>query len=385
MTNVVSLGADPTGSKDSLAAFQAAANTGYVDIPDGIYLLSAPLALPPLQRFRGTGKGSVTMRPSFTAGNVLQVGGPGVNPSGLDMGGFAIVPLAQMTAGAAICIANGHDITLSDFALAGPLFNGVRLLGGAQQFIYKLVDFEINSCSNRGILVGDDGEVVQDITLTDGVVAGCGAGIELDACSGLYGRGVDVMTGAAGGWLFLPPAGAYVTGIKLSECLADTCGGTAGYILQGAVTDVDMAGCHASTCAGQGLYAGPGVNGLSWHGGRLLNNGANGLLAVQGSTNISVIGAHAFNNGTSAPGRCHGICFWGDINDYVVASNICGAGGRMASINAPNVQSFGIFCAGGVQNSAIISSNLCAGNMHGGVEFAPTGGSGNVVTGNSPQ
>lgn len=385
MSSVTDFGADPTGTTDSSAAFLAAAQASpYVDMPDGSYLLSAPLALPPIKRFRGTGKGCVTLRPAFTAGNVIEVGGPGANASGLDMGGFAIVPLAQMTSGAAISVANGHDVTISDFALAGPLFNGVRLLGGPQQFIYKLGDFEINSCQGRGILIGDDGVVVQDITLADGVVAGCGGGIEADACSGLYGRGVDVMTGAAGGWIFCPPAGSYVTGVKLSECLADTCGGTAGYILQGVVTDIDMATCHSSTCAGQGLYAGPGVNGLAWHGGRLLNNGANGLLAASGSSNISVIGAHAFNNGTSAAGRCHGICFWGDVNDFVLIGNICGSGGRMASIGAPNVQSYGIFCAGGSQSGAIVASNRCGGNMHGGVIFAPTAGSGNVVTGNSP-
>lgn len=378
--NVVAYGADKTGATSSVTAINAAisaataAGGGTVFFPEGTYLVTSTISIPNNVSFLGTGKGSSVITGNFASGNIIQIGtgAAGNNPGRVTISSLCITSSVSKTNGAAVRVINGHNIALRDIQLRDNLYIGVQFDGdinttssSSQQFIYYIDNFEINSSSNTGILVGDGfgsaankpWSLVQDIWISNGVVAGAGVGVNIINASGVYVNAIDVI-GCTIGIQTYPGANQVAKGLFLSQALADGCT-TYGINIAsngGKTTEANLVNCWASSVTGgPGLVVNQGtgtVSGLMISSCRFTNNNKQGI-DVQSATKFTIADCHITSNSAAGSGSYSGLGINNNLTDWTVVGGYYGKDDHFASNN----QAYGIFVGTGCNRYAIVGVN----------------------------
>lgn len=384
-------GAKGDGTTDDKPAFAAAvvaaaaAGGGVVYAPSDIYRFASGLVITSSNiHLMGDGPSATWIKGDFATGDVVCIGdGTTLNfctISDMRIDGGA----STRTAGASVRVRNGHAIELARLRFAVNQFACVQLDGGADQFLYRLTDLEMN-LGSYGVRIGSTGGIVQECWLsgitTDAMTV---AAIELTFLSGGDFQGLNILRGQVG-ILANPGASQYVTACHFDRARPDTCV-TNGWKLQptaasGSITDWTIDNSWASSCGtGAGAAAtlagmlidpnGGTISGLSINI-RAVNNKGDGI-RYAGGTEVTFDDCHILCNSQSASGTYHGLWVAAGVSKWTVMGGIYGTGGRIA-VAASNFQGYGILVAvGGSDQYRVISGNML-GNVTGGISDGGTG------------
>jgi len=302
----------------------------------------------------------------------ISVGNASININNVLIKDFMTSSELTKTSGSDIVFVNGHNLKIQNIRMESP-FIGIKFLGGAEQFLYYLENFEINHPVYRGIQVGDSSRVVQDLWVSDGVIAGAGQeGIAFYNCSGLYFSSIDVIS-CGNGIVFYPAFGDVVKGGFFSQVLADTSTSNGWNILEngGIVSDITLTGCWGATNGDNGFRfeSGSGIiDGINLSGCISTNNSKNGIL-VQGVKNLNLSNSQVTSNSQSSSGTYHGLNVDTDVSNFTVLGGTFGQGGGFATNN----QGYGIFVGTGNSDFYNIIGTDCTGNVTGGISDGGTG------------
>jgi hypothetical protein len=330
----------------------------------------------------GAGRGATTIRGTFVGGDIIRVGDGVANPNNCRISDLSIDSTVAKTSGAAIRFRNGHNLGASRIRMDGNLFWGFQFDGGAQQFLYFLNDFEINS-PNVGIIMGEDGTLPQDVWVRDGIIAGATSdGILLRHVSGYYIDAVDIL-GCARGLTTFPDTGKMVAAGICNRIICDTCDENGFHLLTngGGVFDSTFNNCWASSngvsnlgvTQNNGIYFSGGsgsINGISFNGGRVTNNKGAGVKNNDGSTNIHFNGMQVFSNSTVGSGQRSGYEIGAGVSDWSIIGGKSGAGGLFGG---GNNQRYGIEVAAGSSDRYVVQGVNLMGNVTGPMLDGATG------------
>lgn len=384
--DVQAFGADPTGVASSNAAFQAAITSlpagGIVEF-SGSFLFTGTVVVPSNIWLRGAGAGSTTITGMGTNLVLFQVGNGSNNPKYVTISGTSFTYKIAQTSGAAVWVQNGHDVTLADIVThAGGGFSpytSVIFDGGAQQFIYKLIDFEFSG-GTYGIVIGLNSEV-QDLTISEGVIASMTtAGISVQNVSGYVGAGVDIIMCGVG-MEMIPGNGQQVTGTILTAYEVDT-SATRGLSIVPTGTGLVYAtqfialwACSTTTAApttGMGIYInGAGAKDISFTGGEVFNNKQSGVQVDSGSY-ISFSNCRVSTNSQAGSASYPGYKFAASASNITVNGGL--AGGPTVTVFV-NLQSYGVVNAGAsVQFTGVdLTGNVTGPHNNSGTGFSTIG------------
>ena len=383
--SVLDFGADPTGTTDSTLSIQAALNSGgTVYFTKGTFLHSG-LTINSAVKLVGAGENQTYLQCTGTNVNAITIGNGVNNPNDVSITDLTLTYTTAQTSSAAITVSNGHNIKLERIRIANNTFNGINLNGGAQQFVYFLRNLEINNTLGSAIQVGVDGTVVQDLWISDSIIAGSTAyGINLLSASGFYFKDIDILN-CMNGIRTYPATGKLVVAGIMNNILCDTCTDWGWNIIDngGTVAELALVQCWASTCGTStgagGLYTNSGVanpKGLQITGGSFTHNYGSGIKLFSGSK-IDLSNVQVFANSEIGSGIAHGIEIGPGLNDWSVMGGSSGAGGLFS----PNLQGYGIMVnSGGSTNYRIIGCDV-TGNVTGGISDGGTS-TGRYIYGN---
>lgn len=370
--DVTAFGAQGNGNADDTSAVQAAidaaaaAGGGIVHLPAGIYRITAALTMTASNIvLRGEGAASV-LKAGAASINIVEIGDGTANPNNSVVDSLRFTAESVMDVGThAIIVRNGHNITVRNVRLDGygTLYNGIRLVGGAQQYIYNVENFEINEMVNHGIVVDAPlTSPTQNVFLSNGEIGGGNNGILLLNASGVYMSMVECLGCHQHGLATYPAAEATVRYLLLTQCVFDSCT-QAGVFLSsngGTLYDVQMNGCWSASNGRSGIEI--GANTVLLSGCKITNNGQNGVLVTDPCRNLALNGNQIVANNMS-DGQYHGVYLSPDVQNFVIQGNQIGLGSHYTF----NRQKYGVFVAGTTNNHYIVRNNLVTGNIQGGV------------------
>lgn len=372
------------GTTDDSPAIQACINWiisvggGTIILPRGIANLGAGLAWAGSNvNIIGQGEGATTLRCSFAAGDILTVGDGTANPNNCGISCLSITSSVAKTSGAAIRFRNGHNLRASRIRLDNNMYWGFQFDGGAQQFLYYLDNFEINSGS-IGVIVGNDGTLVQDLWVATGVIANCtNDAILLKHCSGWYFRELDLLACGKGLSTF-PDAEKRVVAGWMYMVVADTCNSHGYSIITngGLVAEITMTAPWGASCGvtdnGHGIFVNPGagtITGISMTVPRCINNRGAGI-RINGGRDITITNPQCFANSQQGSALHDGISVAAGVEKFSIIGGKSGAGGLFGTNN----QRYGINVESGASNNYAIIGVDVLGNVTGGINDGGTGG-----------
>lgn len=380
--SVKDFGAKGDGATDDSAAIQRAIDetSGVVFFPPGTYRLDTGLAWTKSGvHLVGAGIGATTLSCTFNTADIISIGDGVANPNNTTVTGMSITSTVARTAGAAVRVQNGHAIHISHIRLDNNMYYGFRFDGGAQQFIYKLTDFEINS-GFVGILVGQTGTVVQDLFINRGVIANCtSSGLLLLNASGVNAMHTDVI-GCATGLATFPAVGQEVRYLFFTQMVMDTCVNNGWFFTAngGTVAEVTLDNCWGSsngTGGGAGSNSGIYIDATSGacrafaiSACRFLNNQGNGI-HLGNSLNVTISNCHCIANSQVGSALFHGMFVEPNVSLWSVSGGVFGNNGIFG---AANLQGYGIACSG-TSDNFVIEGALVAGNVTGGISDTSSG------------
>lgn len=355
----------------------SAAGGGSVFIPKGAYRLNSGLQWTGNNvHLIGAGQGATVLYCTFAVGDILTIGDGTANPNNCSIRDMSITSTIAKTDDAAIRFRNGHNLRATGIRLDDNLFYGFRLDGGAQQFLYYLDNFEVNSGLNA-IIVGADGTLVQDLWINTGIIAGCtGSGILLRHVSGFYFNDIDVITCQSGVTTYPDVSKKAVAGF-CNHVVCDTTTSHGWNIIDngGTVAEILLNGCWGATCGtggtGHGLLIQQGTGSVSAiviDGSRFINNKQSGI-RIAGGTDISVSDTQCLANSTVGSGLNSGIDIAAGVSQFSIQGGVSGSGGLFS----PNNQAYGVSIAAGASNNYSIVGVNVLGNVTGGVSDGGTG------------
>lgn len=385
--SVTDFGAKMDGATDDTAALlatvAAASSSGFgvVRLPPGNMIITENVDIPTNTQIIGSGTGVTTITYKGFGPSLFTIGDGMTNPNNVFIRDLLIVVTNRLTGGALISIKNGHNCGVEKVRVFGDYDICVGLYGGPEQFIYKIQNCDLSPGVNSfaTILIGDSTGFVQDVFITDSVIAGgaSSAGVFLQNCGGVYMSNVDVV-GAKKGIAIMPLAGQKVQGSFFSQVLGDTCTED-GFFIEpaagGKVTDCNFIGCWGSSCGSTSEHSGVRINtitggkvsSLSFSSLMCTNNKGNGVLITGGnSKGLAFTNPVTTCNSMVGAGAAHGF----GIGDGVSGVSIVGGYSGPTDAFGFNNQSYGIFI-GAADNITVSGINLL-GNTAGGL-WVPVG------------
>ncbi|WP_407223557.1 glycosyl hydrolase family 28-related protein [Enterobacter roggenkampii] len=385
--SVTDFGAKMDGATDDTAALlatvAAASSSGFgvVRLPPGNMIITENVDIPTNTQIIGSGTGVTTITYKGFGPSLFTIGDGMTNPNNVFIRDLLIVVTNRLTGGALISIKNGHNCGVEKVRVFGDYDICVGLYGGPEQFIYKIQNCDLSPGVNSfaTILIGDSTGFVQDVFITDSVIAGgaSSAGVFLQNCGGVYMSNVDVV-GAKKGIAIMPLAGQKVQGSFFSQVLGDTCTED-GFFIEpaagGKVTDCNFIGCWGSSCGSTSDHSGVRINtitggkvsSLSFSSLMCTNNKGNGVLITGGnSKGLAFTNPVTTCNSMVGAGAAHGF----GIGDGVSGVSIVGGYSGPTDAFGFNNQSYGIFI-GAADNITVSGINLL-GNTAGGL-WVPVG------------
>lgn len=218
---------------------------------------------------------------NLTAGNLSHV-------SLRDMGFYAS---AQITSGAVIHTANCHNLIMERIMVTGPYNDGIKLDGGAGQYLATLRDVSTEATgSYRSLCLGTDRvPLLQGVYLFGCKFFGSRYGIWCENVSGLTIIGGEVLQHTADGFVTYPQAGEVCEFFQLTAFSADSCGdtgiylGSGGGIVQGVTVNNSWSGSNKNV--GMQIVGAPQGNGIAITGGTRMEGNINGSIVNYGASN----------------------------------------------------------------------------------------------------
>lgn len=369
VVSVKDFGALGDGVSDDSVAIQNAINAvtsaggGNVVFPPGTYLLNTGIVCTGNGvTLEGSGEYATIIMCAFVSGDIISIGDGTANPNNCTVSNLSITSSVSKTSGAAIRFRNGHSIKAQNIRMDANLYTGFQVDGGAEQFLYYIENFEINS-GTYGIYCGGAG-FPQDVWVSDGIISNCtNSGILLKNISGFYFTNIDVL-GCANGVASFPSGGDRVLAGFLSSVIADTCDNSGFNFLTngGEVADINMSSCWGSSCGvvdnGHGLYINGTVKGVIVDGCRFINNQGDGIL-ISAGLDVSISNTQCLANSQQGLSLKHGLEIGAGVTQWSVIGGVFGLGGQFATNN----QGYGILInAGASDNYQIIGANLLGNN-----------------------
>lgn len=255
-------GADPTGADDSTNAIQAALNAaeyqGTVFLPSGVYLISAPLTIPPGVRLRGN-------RGNFTTANQPGNGGSVISASPA-FEGPALIQLADKTKAGFSTASDEHE--LGDLTIDGSAIKSARTADGIKAtgrvFGAYIHDIYLYNIPNHGISPGDNtsGKPVSWRFRRVVAFGAGGIGFNIADFTDSTFMNCEAMASEGDGWYI-----DRTSGCVLSSCRAELNGGHGFHVTGTNVANVVLTGCSTDSNNFSGLRA----DGGGGHGAILLS------------------------------------------------------------------------------------------------------------------
>ena len=300
----------------------------------------------------GKGEGKTTL--VFKNDATLIIGSNETNPNNIVIENLSLRRESKSSA-PTIKIVNSHNIELRHLRFDENHFIPIQLEGGRQQFNYRLTNIEINS-GKFGILIGSE-QFIQDIYISDLLIANTDIGLYLVNVSGLYLSRADIINCKEHGLLTYPNKNQKVVDCFFTELICDTCqkNGIALYSGGGIVADINFVNSWASSNESNGVHL-SNCNGILFNGCRFINNTLDGIL-VENSKNISIIGSQIFFNSKRNFFTKHGVEVTNSQN-ILIASNIIGKGGQFPYES----QLYGILANN--SNNVVLKDNILSGNKY---------------------
>lgn len=374
LPSVKDFGAVGDGVVNDAPAIQAAINatSGALYFPPGNYKLGTGLSWTKSDmRLIGAGQGSTTLTCTFATGDIISIGDGAANPNNTVVSGFSITSSVVRSAGAAVRVQNGHNITIEKMRLDTNMFWGFRFDGGAQQFIYRLDDFEINSGA-IGVIVGQSGGTVQDMFINNGIIYGMSsAGIMLLDASGVYSSQVDCVACFDGLTTFPGPAQT-VRYCFFTQGVMDTCNNNGWNFTSngGIVAEISMDNCWGASCGvatnGHGLFIGAvsgATRAFAVSTSRFINNRGSGI-RLGNSLKTTFSNCQCIANSTQGAGLDHGMHIEAGVQFWSVIGGVFGDNGVFGTSNN---QGYGIRIATGASDNYNITGAIVAQNVTGGI------------------
>lgn len=388
--SVADFGAVGDGNTDCTAAITAALayvsskGRGVLYFPAGVWSTSGSFTVPTNCVIVGAGIGASQIKYTGVNKTLFTIGTTATNPNNVYIRDIHILVTTTHTSGNLIRITNGYNCGLQDVRIDGPWYDCVQLIGGAQQFIYRIDKCIINgeSTSNNNIIIGDATSLVQDTFLTDLVLGGALRGCQVleQFSSGVYATNVDCLN-AKNGWAWIPASSAcYCKGSFYTAILGDTTF-ERGLVIDpptnSYVVDLNFNGCWASSCGTTKDHAGLYINGekgavrnLNFNGITCVNNKGNGIQIIGTKVEgINITNPDCSNNSQIGSAQAHGI----SIGAGVFRINICNGHSGATTGLGNNLQGYGVFVAGGNGHSISITGMDLANNVSGPLNFGATG------------
>lgn len=369
-------GDDSTDDTAALVASVSAAAGRTLFLPKGVYHVASPLALAvDGSRIVGDSQNSTTLKSTNPAGHVITMSGV----SGCSVENLRIIASVVKNANtAAIYSANHHNcgvyrVVVGEGSTDHNLYTGVQIEGGANQFVFKMQDFEING-GRYGVVLGDDA-YAQDIWIENGNITGCSiTGMLLRDVSGFYLGDLDVL-GCVNGITFYPDVGQRVVAGYIVNVAADTCDEHGWNIITngGFVNGVSFTQAWGSSNGtttnhhGFNIDAGTGnIGALRFTVPLATNNAGNGFMLTAGTSgpsDIQIVNANIAGNSQAANNTKHGIEVGANVSEWAVIGGSCNA----YAISATNKQAYGIFINSGTSDNYVIDGVNVGNNLTGGI------------------
>ena len=303
-----------------------------IHIPTGTYKISRNLLCTKSNiHIVGDGEGATVLSFSHATDDLITIGDGSANPNNCSISSLSITSSVAKSGGAAIRFRNGHNLRVSHVRLDSNLHYGIQLDGGEQQFLYYIDNFEINS-GQIGVLVGNDGTLVQDLWINTGIVSNTtGAGIYLKHVSGFYLYGLDLL-GCGSGVVTYPTSGEHVIAGWFDTIISDTCNSHGWAIITngGLVAELTLTACWGSSCGvtdnGHGMYFDTGtgsIKGVSINAPRCINNKGNGIFIASGE-DFSINNPQCLANSQQGAGVKHGIEIGTGLQQWSISGGVSG-------------------------------------------------------------
>ncbi|MFT9400366.1 glycosyl hydrolase family 28-related protein [Acetobacter sp.] len=401
--SVRDFGAKGDGVADDLPAINAAINYsktttyagGRIWFPDGVYNVSGPIILTGSGfSLVGTTPRAVTIRATFTSGNVIQIGQA---PNDLrsnqnnQIFGLNIVAASAMTSGAAIYADGVYNFHIDNVRTGENIYDSVDIentVGSTYGVMIR--NLWVAHALHRGVIIGalatNLSQVVTDVFLSDSMILPSGSladcGLCLYGVGGFYAAGVD-MTSSSGDRFATalhvsPNAGSDVNAVMLSRVLADdSTNENIRFDGDGFIADVTMTNVWASTSrqASGIAFNNTRTDGVTISSSAVDSNAQNGIVINYGK-NIAIIGSRILNNSMAETGSYDGIGVGVGTATFSITDNQIGNGGFF-NLNGgtPSIvhQRWGVNINKYAAQGFVVSNNRGEGNVLGIVNDQTTG------------
>ena len=322
----------------------------------------------------GGGMDATILTATFGTGNIITVDTCG----SVTISDMIITSSVARTSGACIRMTNSHNCTIERIRVDTPSYDAFILDGGASQFLYTIRDFEING-GFRGIVIGTDSTLPQDIWIQRGIIAGTtDAALHMIHASGIYVNSVDI-TQCKYGVYTTPASGQYVVAFFANQLFADT-SDTSGWVIAPASGAI-VAGWSCSNCWSCGAdgaaihdagividgTSGGSIYGISFQGALIMNNRGPGVLILGSSARkISFMGGCQIGgNSAYSAGTRHGVEIGADVSDITITGNMIGAVQIFAPPAGPDSHGYGVLINAGTSTRCMVRHNNLHGNVTG--------------------
>lgn len=363
--NVVWFGADPTGTNDSLAAFNAAITSGACSsvcqlwVPNGTYNLSGVLTIPTGVQLHGETRRGTILRGTAANQDIIDITSGGDQT----VSNISMIYSSAQSGSSAIYVTNHHNVTIRDVVIYQNQYYGIRIGTGANGYITNIEDVEIDT-GYSGIYLTDNAANVKVINAE--ISSTSFAGVYIESSGGA--QFINVNTLQCGyGMTIGPGSGESVKGIQVLNSFLDTstnenlriAPNSGGTISSTVFTNLWSSSSQTSVGVRVGLTGGGTVQGITFNAPIIIGNAQHGII-MQNTSSINITGAQITGNSTSSIGAYDGI--YSDLN----ATNISITGSRSgpsASFSGGG-QNCGLRFAGSTSaNNLIATNNVLDGNV----------------------
>ncbi len=337
---------------------------GHLLLRSGIYQQASAFTLLSDVTLEGQGADNTVLKPTFTAGDSVQIG------NGVDLvqhanaRGFSIEPAALMTSGALVRFRNHFFCEAENIRMPSNAFWNVAIDNGAVSYIARLRDIFTNS-GQFGLIVGEQGTGdVQNVFVEDcHFNLATAAGIRLTNVGGIMIDKSECLQCNVS-LLTYPGAGQRVFAMQIGDVYLDTPALAALqlYTNGGKVSDSVFVGTWFSSAGGDGTAGSPNVvisgatadaiRGISFVGCTITNARGEGVI-VNNSSGVNFEGCKVTSNGMDdyfTPGTVHpGILIQAGAQNVRINGGISGIAGGFTF----NKQSYGIVVNAGATGVVI--------------------------------
>jgi len=384
--NVVSYGADPTGSSDSTSAIISAkaaahaAGGGDVYFPAGSYMISSTLTISENNiTLIGDGPRSsyIFAATSFTAGDMLDF--TGTFDQMKNLGAISVPTRSAGSGKGAIIYTVGFGDDFDNFAISGGLYGivvGPGSIGHSFRHLWMTRDgWPVTTIGTAGILITgtDTSNWPQDIFFDQGEVGGYTTNMEINDVSGLYVKNLSLESNLAAMYgVSMNPTSpqqvyaAYFTNV-ISEVYATTTGYPWLFNGTGVIQEISLVGCHSAWGSNGIAFTNSNTSSVTVNGGDFIDAYAYGVYLSAGN-HISINGITVVSASQAGSGAYPGIAIGGATSSVITGVTSYGTN-----------QSYGAQIISGSNNT--ITNNIFTGNIN---STVPDAGTSDIVCGNQP-